>query len=176
LLERGITPVCHLSLPRDLLDARPAAERAVESRPDRLIIWSHPDPTGKFLDAIRSLGFEPPLQFPLLTDPNPLPPEIDEWKSPVTFLGIKAPVEASSREDAFEDRYRERFGEAGDWISRSTYDATMILISAIREAGLNRVRVRDRVAEASGYEGVTGRVVWDNGGANTGFVLEVRER
>jgi len=176
LLGRRITPVCHLSLPRDILDAGPAAKQMVESRPDCLVIWSHREPAGEFLEAIRSLGFEPPLYFPLVTDADPLPPEIADWESPVTFLGIKVSAGVSSGEDSFDEGYRARFGEAGDWVSRSAYDATRMLISAIREAGLNRVRVRDRVAEMSGYEGVSGRVEWNNGGANTGFVLEVRER
>jgi ABC-type branched-subunit amino acid transport system substrate-binding protein len=176
LFERAIVPVCHLSLPRDLLDAGPAARQALEARPDVLIIWSRPEPAGRFLNAIRSRGLEPPLYFPLTADPGSLPGVTGDWKSAVTVLAIAGPAGTESAGESFESRFEGRFGEASDWVSRSAYDATRILIRAIREAGPNRVRIRDRIAELSGYEGVTGRVVWDNGGANTGFVLEVRER
>ncbi len=66
----------------------------------------------------------------------------------------------------FAARFQERFGRTPDYASVHTYDATWLLIDAIRTAGLNRARIRDAVAERSPWKGVGGVVAWDPLGQN----------
>jgi ABC-type branched-subunit amino acid transport system substrate-binding protein len=46
-------------------------------------------------------------------------------------------------------------------------DAVQLAIAAIRQAGLNRARIRDAVVELSPYRGVSGVIRWDRLGSNT---------
>jgi ABC-type branched-subunit amino acid transport system substrate-binding protein len=58
-------------------------------------------------------------------------------------------------------------GDVRDYAAAHAYDATRLAVAAIRRAGLNRARIRDAVAELSGFEGASGRISWDNLGQNT---------
>jgi branched-chain amino acid transport system substrate-binding protein len=66
----------------------------------------------------------------------------------------------------FEERFNSCFGHRPDYFAAHTYDAARLLITAIHNAGLNRVRVRDAISELSPWTGVTGDITWDALGAN----------
>jgi ABC-type branched-subunit amino acid transport system substrate-binding protein len=51
--------------------------------------------------------------------------------------------------------------------ARCMVDAVQLAIAAIRQAGLNRARIRDAVVELSPYRGVSGVIRWDRLGSNT---------
>jgi hypothetical protein len=53
-----------------------------------------------------------------------------------------------------------------DYAAAHAYDATRLLVAAIRKAGLNRARIRDAIQELSPYRGVTGEIRWDQLGQN----------
>jgi ABC-type branched-subunit amino acid transport system substrate-binding protein len=53
-----------------------------------------------------------------------------------------------------------------DYAAAHAHDAARLLIAAIRQAGLNRARIRDAVQELSGWQGTTGAICWDNLGQN----------
>ncbi len=74
--------------------------------------------------------------------------------------GVVFSLPAQIPED-FSRRFRERFGQEPDFAAVSTYDATMLLISAIREAGEDRAAVRDALEAVSPVEGNAGRIEWD---------------
>jgi branched-chain amino acid transport system substrate-binding protein len=61
----------------------------------------------------------------------------------------------------FVSAYRQRFGGDPDWLAAHAYDAVRLAAEAVREAGLNRVRIHDALKGLVPWEGVTGRVVWD---------------
>jgi branched-chain amino acid transport system substrate-binding protein len=68
--------------------------------------------------------------------------------------------------DAFAGRFRDRYGREADYTAAYTYDALQFLIAGIREAGLNRARIRDAVRELSPQVGVTGTIAWEPSGRN----------
>lgn len=67
---------------------------------------------------------------------------------------------------AFREAFVAEFGAEPDYAAAHAYDAASILIAAIRNAGLNRARIRDEIRELSPYIGVTGRIEWDALGQN----------
>ncbi len=69
-------------------------------------------------------------------------------------------------DDDFERKFTERFANIPDYTAAYSYDAVNLLIAAIRQAGLNRARIRDAVRNLSPYEGVTGSINWDGLGSN----------
>ena len=71
------------------------------------------------------------------------------------------------RSGGFARRLAERFGVEPDYTAAYTYDATSLLIAAVRQAGLNRAEIRDCVRELSPWLGVSGTITWDPAGHNS---------
>jgi ABC-type branched-subunit amino acid transport system substrate-binding protein len=74
--------------------------------------------------------------------------------------------EPGGRWDAFAGRFTARFGQPPDYAAGQSYDSTRLLVTAVREAGLNRARIRDAVRGLSPWRGVTGIINWDALGQN----------
>ena len=81
----------------------------------------------------------------------------------VVFPLLYSPRRTSSK---FVGTFEHRFGCAPDYAAAHTYDAVRLLVEAIREAGLDRTRIRDAVRKLSPWTGVTGTVQWDALGGN----------
>lgn len=68
----------------------------------------------------------------------------------------------------FVEAYRQRYGTAPDAYAALTYDALMLVAQAISEEGTDRAAIRDWVAgvgsERPAYDGVTGRIAFDENG------------
>jgi branched-chain amino acid transport system substrate-binding protein len=73
---------------------------------------------------------------------------------------------AGGRSAGLAERFERRFGLEPDYAAAYTYDAVNLVIAAIRQAGLNRVRIRDRLRELSPWSGITGTITWDPTGHN----------
>ncbi len=87
------------------------------------------------------------------------------------------PTRADSRYRSFVSAFKKRFGHEPDAYAAHGYDGAGIVIEAVRRAGLNRVRIRDALFEMNGYDGVTGRVVFDASRNDVGsvYLAEVRD-
>ena len=70
--------------------------------------------------------------------------------------------------EQFAREYHDRYRRSPDFASAGTYDAACMLVHAIRQAGLNRVRIHDAVRGLSPWNGVAGTVTWDPLGGNNG--------
>jgi branched-chain amino acid transport system substrate-binding protein len=66
----------------------------------------------------------------------------------------------------FRNVFLAAYGHQPDYAAAHAYDATNLLIAAIRRAGLNRARVRDAVRDLSPYDGASGLIEWDALGRN----------
>ena len=67
-------------------------------------------------------------------------------------------VEASDAYDEFVREYTERFGMEPDSFACNAYDATNIILNALKTAGNDRKAVRDAIAATKDYPGVTGKI------------------
>lgn len=67
---------------------------------------------------------------------------------------------------AFRRTFTARFGTQPDDAAAGAYDAVRLVVSAIREAGLNRARIRDAIAARPAFTGAGGRIEWDATGQN----------
>lgn len=76
----------------------------------------------------------------------------------------------------FEQRYRERFGRQPTAFAAHAYDATNLVIDAIRSAGLNRARIRDALFAHTTFAGVTGPIEFDStqGNVRRPWLAQVR--
>ncbi len=62
-------------------------------------------------------------------------------------------------------KYKEKFGQTPDALGTLAYDATNLLLEAIRKAGSNDpLKIRDALAAIKGFKGVTGESTMDGNG------------
>jgi len=140
---------------------------------DAALIWGRSGSGLALLQAMRQAGFDGSVLGPAcLASP--------EWLGVSGEVVVAAPCDLRAddiRTRAFQARYREAIGEGADPVALFAYDAACLVIAAVEKAGLNRVRIRDALAETD-FEGVAGRYRFNGlGGASLEPVLmTVRER
>ncbi len=72
----------------------------------------------------------------------------------------------------FEQRYRSRTGTMPSIAAAQAYDAVRLIATALRQAGPNRARLRDRLAAGISFPGISGVISFDRAGnALADFVL-----
>jgi ABC-type branched-subunit amino acid transport system substrate-binding protein len=81
------------------------------------------------------------------------------------LLAVPAPNDAAAGD--FIQAFTAERGYAPDYAAMLTYDATRVLLAAIREAGPNRDRVRSALAGLSPWAGMGGTISFDGTGQNT---------
>ena len=93
-------------------------------------------------------------------------PAAEDVRFPLLFES----VEESSDGERFARRFLRSTGSEPDWAAVTSYDATRLLVEAIRRAGPNRARIREALVALSPWQGITGRVEWDPVGQNLRLV------
>ena len=72
-----------------------------------------------------------------------------------------------SAQRSFVESYRQRFGVEPAMNAARVYDAVRLLAASLRQSGPNRARLRDVLANVSGYPGASGRISFDHAGNDT---------
>jgi branched-chain amino acid transport system substrate-binding protein len=71
------------------------------------------------------------------------------------------------RYSRFASRFQTEHRRSPDYTAVLTYDATQMLIEAIRRAGPNRARIRETLTQLSPWPGLAGPIQFDGTGQNT---------
>jgi branched-chain amino acid transport system substrate-binding protein len=85
----------------------------------------------------------------------------------VHFPLLLQPHSANTATGLFVDTFTQSRGHAPDYAAVLAYDATRLLIEAVRRAGPNRARIRDTLAQLSPWSGLAGEIHFDGTGQNT---------
>jgi ABC-type branched-subunit amino acid transport system substrate-binding protein len=85
-----------------------------------------------------------------------------------TAEGVRLPLTVWETElsEAFGETYETRWGGVPDYAALHAYDSMHLLVAAVREAGLDRARIRAALAALSPWQGVSGSIQWDEIGRN----------
>jgi branched-chain amino acid transport system substrate-binding protein len=135
--------------------------RIRDAKPDAIVVWGRAATAGRAVAALRDAGLMQSVYGPeRLADPVFLA-AAGEAAEGAVFTYPYDPRRTDPLWTGFVARHRARFGRDPDPVSSYAYDGARYLVQAIREAGLNRVRIRDRLFAASTFEGVTGPVRFD---------------
>ncbi len=67
---------------------------------------------------------------------------------------------------AFAQTYQQRYRTSPTPGAAYTYDAVNLVIQSLKKSGLNRPDLRDAVANIGDFQGVSGKISWDNSGSN----------
>jgi ABC-type branched-subunit amino acid transport system substrate-binding protein len=159
----GVTPLFHFEVPPDGDDDALSA-RARSFAPDAVMVRVAPTDLPDLLRALTEAGMRAPLLVPWI-------PAVAASSLASNYAGDVLvlqpfPTTPNAHYVEFERAYRTRYGAAPTPVAALSYDAVNLVVAALRSSGLNRAGVRDAVAAASGFVGVTGAISWDNGGGN----------
>jgi branched-chain amino acid transport system substrate-binding protein len=136
-------------------------ERLRGVRPDAIVVWGRAATAGRAVRALRAAGLTQPVYGPeRLADPAFAEAAGDAADGAV-FTYPYDPRRSDPAWVSFVARYRARYGRDPDPVASYAYDGTRYLVQAIREAGLNRVRIRERLFAHDTADFVTGPARFD---------------
>jgi ABC-type branched-subunit amino acid transport system substrate-binding protein len=163
LAPKGTGPIFEYEFKSGTRDFSELAERVARARAGAVVLVAGPRDSGRLLATLRDKGFAGRV----LGGP---------WMGRRSFLaaagsnseGALVPLldGPAAGFQCFATKFQSRFGVFPDFATAQAYDATRLLITAIRKAGLNRARICDAVRELSPWDGVSGTIIWDPVGQN----------
>ena len=136
-------------------------KRIAAAAPDGLVLWGGPRETGAAVRQARESG----LAVPIFGYDRMAHPEFLETAGRaaegVTAVTTLDPDRGDRLWTLFRDRYRARWGEEPDTYAAHAYDGMNLILTAVRDAGVNRARVRDRIYAVERLQGVSGPLILD---------------
>jgi branched-chain amino acid transport system substrate-binding protein len=183
LATKGTGPIFEYEFKSGTQDFSELAGRVEESNPGAIVLIAGPEDSARLLATLRDKGFAGRVFG-------------GPWMGRRSFLaaagsnaeGVLIPLlnGPANGFQGFATKFQSRFHILPDYATAQAYDATRLLIAAIRKSGLNRARIRDAVRELSPWDGVSGTITWDPVGQNMrtvrlgsirrGRVLRVHQR
>lgn len=161
-------------------DFKTQLERIMVTNPDAILVWGNAKESGLILKQMREIGLKQPVYF----SDRVVNPEFISITGPLAEGIVTTcqynPTADNPRLKAFQAGYLKRFGQEPDVFAAHSYDGMNIIIEAIRKAGLNRVLIRDVLADRKtfqNYDGVTGKIILDESWNNIRdiFIAEVHD-
>jgi len=160
LARERLVPLLHAEWSGSAGNPARIAREVAGSAPEVIVVIAPARDSVHLIDAIRDTGFAGDV----LTDARIACIPYKSSLARVIYPSLgNIPV-------AFREKFRSRWGRAPDYTAAHAYDAASILVAAVKNAGLNRPRIRDAVRALSPFSGVTGTIEWDAQGQNRGAV------
>ncbi len=157
-------PVFHFQLSRPNVDFNDIVQRVASFNPEGVIVRLPLVETLDLLDHFQNSEFHVPVFIPWI-------PGIREENLTKRYAGDIYYVQpfsetGNSAYAAFARTYQKRYGTSPTPGAAYTYDAVNLLVQSLQKSGLNRPGLRDAIAGFGDFQGVTGKISWDNGGGN----------
>jgi branched-chain amino acid transport system substrate-binding protein len=157
-----------------VIEAREHADRrygdvvaqVVATAPDLVFIAGHETVAVPLAPQLREGGVTAPFFAPNALKPFPYIATPDHLADGPYYTNVIADPRVTADVAALAKRYLARFGEEPTLYMTEAYDATGLILDAIRRAGPRptRAAVRDAVAATRGYQGVSGPITFDANG------------
>jgi len=150
--------------------------------PQAIVLWTTPENARKLLDSIRRTGTRIPIYLSQETAQEGSGLEfnlqdLDGTKNASEMKIYTVAATATDRTSAYENfaqRYHAETGALPGPTAAQAYDAVRLIARAVRAAGPNRARVRDRISSVRGLPGTSGMINFDGQGNNTAATRLVR--
>jgi len=165
LIPYQISPANKFEFDPTQKDFNELVNTIISITPNVLVIVAGSQQSAQIVATIREKGFTGPIFGGPSMGRRSFCEEAAKAAEGVIFPLLYCSGPAGTDDD-FESKFTRRFGNKPDYTAAYTYDAVNLLIAAIRQAGLNRARIRDAVRNLSPYKGVTGSINWDGLGSN----------
>jgi ABC-type branched-subunit amino acid transport system substrate-binding protein len=163
LATKGTGPIFEYEFKSGTRDFSELAKRVGWARAEAVVLVAGPNDSGRLLATLRDKGFAGRV----LGGPS-MGRRAFLAAAGSNSEGVLIPLlnDPATGFQGFAAKFQSHFDVFPDFATAQAYDATRLLITAIRKAGLNHVRIRDAVQELAPWDGVSGTIVWDLVGQN----------
>jgi len=163
--QLGVPPAFHRHVGINESQGNDLADHIRPFRPDGLVLRVPPAATPRTLASLRDGGIDCPVFLPWIPG-LALADARSAYGGELAAVHPFDPARNEFRE--FARVYAERFGHEPSASAAYAYDAMMLLVRSLLQAGLTRTGLRHVLSKATNPEGVTGPIAWDTGGGNPG--------
>ena len=163
--DNQISPLFHFEVSKSDLDFYSIVQRIMSFNPHSIIICLSKDNIIKLLSELVKKSKNIDVWMPWI--PGFDYDILDRYDYGNIFY-IEPFIRSSNPlYEEFAGNYRRSYESNPTFGAAYTYDALQILFHALQKSGANRAKLRDAIAGIKEFEGVTGKITWDNGGGNT---------
>ena len=163
---------------KDDVDFSALLTKVKAAKPDVLFLPDYYNKVGLIAKQAKETGFQGALIGP------------DGWDSPELvkvagdaieggyFSNHYSPEDTRPEVGNWVKKYKERFQQTPDALGTLAYDATNMLLEAIRKASsADPGKIRDALASLSGFEGVTGKFTMDEHGdpIKSAVIIQIKD-
>jgi branched-chain amino acid transport system substrate-binding protein len=142
-------------------DFRSQLEQIRALEPEVIVLWANPPEGALILKQARELGMTQQfVGFDRLSHSTFLE-EVGTAGDGMVVAATFNPDSHSPEWVEFRRAYRDRYLEEPDTYAAHGFDGVSLIVAAVRQAGLNRARVRDALYALSRFPGVTGIIEFD---------------
>lgn len=171
LEQQRIPLLFHFIVKPDEQDLHRLVQRMDSFAPAALVLCLQPDVLSSLLKVLEASGRDCPVF--LYWTPGMSAFQIDQlYSGPVNVLEPFQYREKGNIRRNYETfclQFEQQFRQKPTFSAAYGYDAVQLIISSIRTNGLSRPGIRRGLEQLAGYQGVSGIIVWDNGGGNLGI-------
>lgn len=161
----GGTVVAYESYGRDDVDFSALLTKVKASGADVLFLPDYYNKVGLIAKQARERGIRATLIGPDGWDSPDLVKVAGEAVEGGYFSNHYSPDDTRPEVVAWVKKYKEKFGQTPDALGTLAYDATNVLLEAIRRANSDDpVKIREALASIKGFQGVTGESAMDENG------------
>ena len=147
--------------------------------PDAILIWGNARESALILNQIREMGMEQPVYASDRIISDEFLKIAGSNAEGIVTTSPYNPKADNPELIAFKESYRARFGKEADVFAAHAYDGMTLIVKAIEKVGLNRVLIRDVLTDLKtfqGYEGITGKIIFDATWNDIGDIYMARVR
>ena len=136
------------------------------SRADGIVLWNDQEQTAMILKQMHALGMKQRVFGSYRTIGNDLIAQAADQAEGFEAVFPYDAARTDPRWQRFNIDYATTYREKPEQFASLAYDAMNVLLGSVCEAGLNKGRIMDSLAQVYEYDGVTGHMVFDTNSKN----------
>ena len=152
--------------PAGTTDFRRELRSIQDSRVDGIVLWTDEAQTAMILKQMHELGMKQPVFGSYRTIGDDLIAQAGDLAEGFEAVFPYDAARTDPRWQKFNGDYALKYNEKPEQFASLAYDAMNVLLGSICEAGLNKARIMDALAQVYEYDGVTGHMVFDTNSKN----------
>jgi len=162
--------LAELNFPVGAADFDRQLSRIQRVRPDALVLWAGADDAARIVRAVRARKMGVAIFGADRMVSRRFLQAAGAAAEGIIAVSTFNPASDGAEWVRFRDAYRKRYQEVPESFAAHGYDGAKILLAAVQEAGLNRMRIMDALRATRSFQGATGSIVFDTTMADVGPV------
>jgi len=154
----------HLEVPDTGFEPESIAQHASVFKHDAVIVRLPLHHAIRLLNHFDKIKLDIPVILPWI--PGLLTTHLRAFDNTEIMMLQPFQVKGNKRYETFASAYQIRYGSYPAPAAAYIFDALNLIFAAFGAGRLDRSGLRDSISKLSDYEGVTGRIEWDNTGGN----------